>query len=56
MLGSVREGDDAVQEAWLRASPADTSDVEDTRESGSTGRRVQSRTRTAAGFSRGRRL
>ena len=31
MLGSVSEADDAVQGAWLRASRADTSDVEDTR-------------------------
>jgi RNA polymerase sigma factor (sigma-70 family) len=31
MLGSVSEADDAVQEAWLRASKADTSDVEDMR-------------------------
>ena len=31
MLGSASEADDAVQEAWLRASRADTSDVEDTR-------------------------
>jgi len=31
MLGSVSEADDAVQEAWLRASTADTSDVEDMR-------------------------
>ncbi|MGH2946056.1 MAG: sigma-70 family RNA polymerase sigma factor [Solirubrobacteraceae bacterium] len=29
MLGSVCEADDAVQEAWLRASRANTSDVED---------------------------
>ncbi len=28
MLGSVREADDAVQEAWLRLSRADTSGVE----------------------------
>jgi hypothetical protein len=31
MLGSVCEADHAVQEAWLRASTADTSDVEDMR-------------------------
>jgi RNA polymerase sigma factor (sigma-70 family) len=29
MLGSVSEADEAVQEAWLRASRANTSDVED---------------------------
>src|SRR3954465_5208530 len=28
MLGSVSEADDAVQEAWLRASRADTNSVE----------------------------
>jgi RNA polymerase sigma-70 factor, ECF subfamily len=28
MLGSVSEGDDAVQEAWLRLSRSDTSGVE----------------------------
>ena len=27
MLGSVSEADDALQEAWLRADRADTSDV-----------------------------
>ena len=27
MLGSLSEADDAVQEAWLRLSGADTSDV-----------------------------
>ena len=31
ILGSVSEADDAVQEAWLRASTADTSDVDDMR-------------------------
>jgi DNA-directed RNA polymerase specialized sigma24 family protein len=31
MPGSVSVADDAVQEAWLRASRADTSDVEDMR-------------------------
>ncbi len=31
MLGSLSEADDAVQQAWLRASRADTSDVEDMR-------------------------
>jgi RNA polymerase sigma factor (sigma-70 family) len=31
MLGSLAEADDAVQESWLRASRADTSDVEDLR-------------------------
>jgi DNA-directed RNA polymerase specialized sigma24 family protein len=28
MLGAPREADDAVQEAWLRLSRSDTSDVE----------------------------
>src|SRR5437773_11590526 len=28
MLGSLTEADDAVQDAWLRLSRADTSDVE----------------------------
>ncbi len=28
MLGSVSEADDAVQEAWLRLSRSDTSDLE----------------------------
>jgi RNA polymerase sigma-70 factor (ECF subfamily) len=31
MLGSVSEADDAVQEAWLRVSGADTGEVEDMR-------------------------
>jgi RNA polymerase sigma-70 factor (ECF subfamily) len=31
MLGSVSEADDAVQEAWLRAARADTSEVENMR-------------------------
>jgi DNA-directed RNA polymerase specialized sigma24 family protein len=34
MLGSIREADDAVQEGWLRASRADTSDVDDMRHEG----------------------
>src|SRR5438067_1641446 len=28
MLGSISEADDAVQEAWLRLSGADTSDIQ----------------------------
>ena len=28
MLGSLSEADDAIQEAWIRVSRADTSDVE----------------------------
>ena len=31
MLGSVSEADDAVQEAWLRLSRSDRSDVENLR-------------------------
>ena len=31
MLGSTTEADDAVQEAWLRVSRADTGDVENLR-------------------------
>src|SRR5688500_19370741 len=31
MLGSLSEADDAVQEAWLRTSRADTSEVENLR-------------------------
>src|SRR3954447_661053 len=31
MLGSTSEADDAVQEAWLRLSRSDTSDVENLR-------------------------
>ena len=31
MLGSLSEADDAVQDAWLRLSRADTSDVENLR-------------------------
>lgn len=32
MFGSVTEAEDALQEAWLRACPADTSAVENMRE------------------------
>ena len=31
MLGSAAEADDAVQEAWLRLSRADTAEVENMR-------------------------
>jgi DNA-directed RNA polymerase specialized sigma24 family protein len=36
MLGSLSEADDAVQEAWLRLSRADTSNVENLRHSASS--------------------
>ena len=40
MLGSLSEADDAVQDAWLRFSRADTSDVENLRRMADDGRRA----------------